>query len=404
MESNIQTPPPSSTITADHSSSLFPQPLSPHPPSASNNTNHILEITLISAQDLSPVCKSLRTYALTWVNPNRKRTTRVDNQGHSNPTWNDKFSFRVDDEFLNSESSAVHVEIYTVSWFRDILVGTVKVLLNNLINPFDRSKKFVALQIRRPSGNPQGILNLGVALIDKSKRSMPLFNQITPLSLDHRDILDRKINDINAQDQMINENFPEDEEKLQINNKIQLWQSQNLGYSDVNTGEFPNQAGSICNGSMVNGSIVNGSELCSDIGPSASIVAAEIAKKLQPLPPPRVPSKELNKEYSGEGEDGESSILEELTAEEAYAKGLALSTEGRKKEAAAPEKCQRGSGGHPRRNTDGGLYSCFGNAYCFEFTIVCGASNNNNQGNRRVNNSNSSGKGRKKLSTDINSA
>ncbi|KAJ8544123.1 hypothetical protein K7X08_028634 [Anisodus acutangulus] len=377
-QSNIQTSPPSSTITADHNSSLSSQPLSPSP-----NTNHILEINLISAQDLSPVCKSLRTYALTWVNPNRKRTTKVDNQGHTNPNWNDKFSFRIDDEFLNSESSAVHVEIYTVSWFRDILVGTVKVLLDNLINPFDKSKKFVVLQIRRPNGNPQGILNMGVALIDKSKRSMPLFNEITPLSMDHRDILDRKINDINAQDQMINVNNNQDnDEKLQISDKIQLWQSQSLGYCD--NGEFPNQAGSICNGSMA-----NGSELCSDIGPSASIVAAEIAKKLHPMPPPpqRVPSK------ATAPDEAESSILEELTAEEAYAKGL----EEKKKKAAAPAKGQR----HTRRNTDGGLYSCFGNAYCFEFTIVCGAgNNNNNQGNSRVNDSNNStGKSRKKINS-----
>lgn len=357
-----QTPTPSSTITAD--SSLSSQPHSRHLPSASpNNNNHILEITLISAQDLSPVCKSLRTYALTWVNPNRKRTTRVDNHGHNNPNWNDKFSFRVDDEFLSSDSSAIHVEIYTVSWFRDILVGTVKVILNNLVNPFEntssnQSKKFVALQIRRPSGNPQGILNMGVALIDKSKRSMPLFSEITPLSLDHRDILDRKINDINAQDEMMNNNHNHTDEKL---HKIQMWQqSHNVGYSEINNnGEFPNQAGSI----------INGSELCSDIGPSASIVAAETAKKLQP------PS-------NRENEDGESSsILEELTAEEAYGKGL--------------EETKRAKGGHTRRDTDGGLYSCFGNAYCFEFTIVCGAGNN--QGNRRVNSS--TGKSRKKTNS-----
>ncbi|PHT33150.1 hypothetical protein CQW23_29487 [Capsicum baccatum] len=400
--SNIQTPTPSSTITADSSISSQ-QSVFPHGLLGSPNSNHVLEITLISAQDLSPVCKSLRTYALAWVNPNRKRTTRVDNQGHTNPNWNDKFSFRVDDEFLNSESSAVHVEIYTVSWFRDILVGTVKVVLDNLINPLDRinnqnqNKKFVALQIRKPSGNPQGILNMGVALVDKTKRSLPLFNEITPLSLDHRDILDRKINaqDQNQMTNGNNTNQHDDEEKLQISNKIQMWQSQNnLGYSDItNTGEFPNQAGSICNGSIAN----NGSELCSDIGPSASIVAAEIAKKLHPMQPRRLSSRAMNNKESVEGKDGEkNSILEELTAEEAYAKGL--EKKNNKEETATAE---RATGGRTRRNTDGGgLYSCFGNAYCFEFTIVCGASNTNNQRNHRDNNnSNSTGKSRKKTNS-----
>lgn len=366
-----QTPAPSSTITAD--SSLSSQPHSRHLSSASPNNNHVLEITLISAQDLSPVCKSLRTYALTWVDPNRKRTTRVDNQGHNNPNWNDKFTFRVNDEFLNSDTSAVHVEIYTVSWFRDILVGTVKVFLNNILSnrstspsPSNQSKKFVALQIRRPSGNPQGILNMGVALIDKSKRSMPLFNEISPLSMDHRDILDRKIN---AQEE---DDINKKEDEVQISNRIQMWQSHSLGYSELNdnSGDFPNQAGSICNGS-----IMNGSELCSDIGPSASIVAAETAKKLHSMQPQRA--------LNAENEDGDSSILEELTAEEAYAKGLAERKKG------ATEQGR----GHNRRNTEGGLYSCFGNAYCFEFTIVCGTGNNN-QGTRSVNSSNSNGKSR----------
>lgn len=57
--------------------------------------NNILEISLISAQDLAPISKSLRTYAVTWINPNKKKTTRIDNEDHNNPTWNDKFSFKV---------------------------------------------------------------------------------------------------------------------------------------------------------------------------------------------------------------------------------------------------------------------------------------------------------------------
>ncbi|XP_009795461.1 uncharacterized protein LOC107806289 [Nicotiana tabacum] len=390
---NISTTPESSSL------SYQPSPNSNNIAPSSSNYNHILEISLISAQDLAPVSKSLRTYALAWINPNKKRSTRIDNEGHNNPTWNDKFSFKVNDEFLYSETSAVHVEIYTVSWFRDVLVGTVHVLLNNLINPFinnSNGKRFVALQIRRPSGNPQGILNMGVSLIHSSMRSMPLIcNEImNPSSLDYRDILDKKMN----------ENYQEDDEKQrQINDKIQLWRSLSLGYSEVNNEDFPNKAGSVCNGSMVNGSmcngsIVNGSELCSDIGPSASIVAAEIAAKRYQPPPQKVQIKQPK-----EMEDGESSILEDLTAEEAYAKGLASSMEKGRKETAALAVV---NGGHSRRNSDGGLFSCFGNAYGIEFRIVCGASNNNNKNNHgnsgRI--PNTSNRSRKKWSSETNSA
>ncbi|KAJ8540254.1 hypothetical protein K7X08_030173 [Anisodus acutangulus] len=317
---------------------------------------------------------------------------------------------KVNDEFLYAEDSAVHVEIYTVSWFRDVLVGTIHVLLNNLINPFVKfqnstGKRFVALQIRRPSGNPQGILNMGVVIIESSMKSMPLLgNEIMdPSSLDYRDILDKKMN----------ENYQEvdDEKQREINDKVHLWRSLSLGYSEVNNEDFPNKGGSICNGSMVNGSMVNGSELCSDVGPSASIVAAEIAAKryqpsLQPARLPEPPLQEVQKQPE-KMEDGESSIIsEDLTAEEAYAKGLTSSSRERWRKETAVAQSQAVTVGHSRQTSDGGgLFSCFGNAYGIEFRIVCRANNNNNNNlgsSSRI--PNTSNKGRKKWSSETNSA
>ncbi|XP_039046315.1 uncharacterized protein LOC120186483 [Hibiscus syriacus] len=147
----------------------------------------LLELNLISAQDLEPIVRrGMKTYAVAWVNPKRKLTTRIDTEGHTNPTWNDKFIFRVDDEFLSSETSAVMVEIYAVHWFRDIHVGTVRIIIGNLLKTsssdqcleFELGMRFVALQVRRPSGRPQGILNIGLTLLDGSRRSMPLYMQM----------------------------------------------------------------------------------------------------------------------------------------------------------------------------------------------------------------------------------
>lgn len=45
-------------------------------------------------------------------------------------------------------------------------------------------------QIRRPSGRPQGILNLGVAVLDPSMRSMPLYTQPAMSAVGYRDIMD----------------------------------------------------------------------------------------------------------------------------------------------------------------------------------------------------------------------
>ncbi|KAM7485429.1 hypothetical protein LguiA_001438 [Lonicera macranthoides] len=159
----------------------------------------LLEINIISAQDLEPVSRKMKTYATAWVHPNRKLTSRVDSEGHNNPTWNDKFVFRVDEEFLQLDTSAVMIEIYARSWFRDTLVGTVRVLVGNLFPPHTRPQphhhnlhlgmRFVALQVRRNSGRPQGLLNIGVALLDSSMRSMPLYNTIAASAVGYQDLM-----------------------------------------------------------------------------------------------------------------------------------------------------------------------------------------------------------------------
>lgn len=158
----------------------------------------LLELNVVSAQDLAPVSRTMRTYAVAWVHPDRKLSTRVDTNGHNNPTWNDKFVFRVDEEFLHEDTSAVMIEIYALHWFRDVHVGTIRVLVGNLIPPSKRTYKhyrpqvgmrFVALQVRRPSGRPQGILNIGVALLHSSMRSMPLYSQQSTSAVGYKELM-----------------------------------------------------------------------------------------------------------------------------------------------------------------------------------------------------------------------
>lgn len=98
----------------------------------SSSTLHLLELNIISAQDLHPVTQSMHTYAVAWVNPRSKLSTRVDADGHANPTWNDKFVFRIDDDFLRSDTSAVVVDVFSSRFFRDTPVGSVRVLLSSL--------------------------------------------------------------------------------------------------------------------------------------------------------------------------------------------------------------------------------------------------------------------------------
>jgi hypothetical protein len=317
----------------------------------------------------------MRTYAIAWVHPNRKLSTRIDNKGHNNPTWNEKFAFRVNDDFLYSETSTVTVEIFAVAWFRDVLVGSVRVLVNDLVQSSvqtqsNSSVRFVALQIRRSNGTPQGILNMGVSLINSAIRSMPLcreFGGSITTSSDDNNIVNKLIT--------LTPNRVEDEdaEKEKLKQKVELWRSRSAGTElpgSVCNGSVIN--GSVCNGPVINGSVcngsmVNGSELCSDVGPSASIVAAEIADRWRPLF--ARPNPYTNRVAADP--DPEGSVLDELTSEEAAARGWRRDL---------PAK---NGGKHARRRSDGGGFRCF--AYGLEFTIVCGAADEtNNHNNSKI--------------------
>ncbi|KAL7203275.1 hypothetical protein ACSBR2_016547 [Camellia fascicularis] len=131
---------------------------------------HLLEINLISAQGLktpSANLRRLKTYAIAWVDSSAKLRTPVDRLGGENPTWNEKFLFRVSSEFLSSETSAVSVEIYAVGYIKDPLVGTVRFLLSSCISAASvGTPAFTAVQIRRPSGRFHGVLNIAATVLD----------------------------------------------------------------------------------------------------------------------------------------------------------------------------------------------------------------------------------------------
>ncbi|KAJ7973532.1 Calcium-dependent lipid-binding (CaLB domain) family protein [Quillaja saponaria] len=348
--------------------------------------SQLLEINLISAQDLAPASKNMRPYAVMWLHPDRKLSTRVDQNGDNNPTWNEKFVFRVDEEFLNDDTSAIMIEIYTSAWIRDVLVGTVGVLVNNLLPTPSRSSdrkskmRFVGLQIRRPSGRPQGILNIGVTLVEGTMRSMPIYSDLSDSAVGYWDE-DVKLHKSNQtpQKQSVKEN---NGQIVPINSKIIMLTRSQSERTDTMSDLYPaKQVDSTINGGSEIGlphrGNVNAKEsLCSDVGPSPSVVAAAIAKGLYPVP-------------GGGTEEMGSSILEDWTEHN--------STEGPKTkierwrtelpprydhlESKKLNSSHRRTGKTPKKpgignhNRGNGLFSCFGKVCGCEISITCGGGN-----------------------------
>jgi hypothetical protein len=341
----------------------------------------LLEINVISGQDLAPVSKSMRTYAIVWVHPGRKLSTKVDQNGHTNPQWNEKFVFRVDDTFINAENSSIMIEVYAAAWLRDVQIGSVNVLISNLFPSHNNNNKmrFVALQVRRPSGRPQGILNLGVQLLDTTMRSMPLYTELSVSAVGFDDLIDAKTIGQSLEEKSAKlRRTQSDQTDQTISDKSGIKESgvRSLGGSLINSSVVKRDNG---NGNGANGSMINGS-LCSDVGPSASVVAAAIAKGLI-----KTPANAVQHDTDG----ARSSVVEDWTENDSI-EGLRTKLERWRTELPPihdsdlrkmQSKSRRKK--HRRRTEGGGLFTCFG--FGCEISITWGGRNNKKKnGNGKV--------------------
>uniref|UniRef100_A0A0E0K6T8 C2 domain-containing protein n=1 Tax=Oryza punctata TaxID=4537 RepID=A0A0E0K6T8_ORYPU len=158
---------------------------SPSPSPPPSTLLQMLEVTVISAQDLHRrFGRRVRAYAVAWADDAHKLRTGVDLAGGADPTWNDRFLFRVDDDFLRSETAAVTVEVRAPRRFGgDAVLGVTRIVVSTFVGSSGPSsargptgRQVAALQLRRPrSLRPQGIVNVAVALLDASDaRAVPL--------------------------------------------------------------------------------------------------------------------------------------------------------------------------------------------------------------------------------------
>ncbi|KAL4637654.1 hypothetical protein ACB092_03G092700 [Castanea dentata] len=315
--------------------------------------SHLLEINLVSAQDLEPVSKVMNTYAVTWLNPERKLLTKVDQDGYTNPTWNEKFLFKVDNEFLNSDTSAIMVEIHASSWLRDILIGTVRVLVNNLLLPQATSRKgksrmrIVPLQVRRPSGRPQGILNVGVTLLDSNISSLPIYRQFSASAIGYWDIMavnkarpkksEEEAPSSNDVDMNTNTNKKATNIKSEVSSSTNYTdnRSEQQNFDAFMRGKFniPKKPLSSVESSMLD-------DWATEITTSAEGLKSKIARWQYTLPP-----------------------IQDSTYQ--------------KYETPAVQTIRRSSRHRRRHSTGGGgsgrgLFSCFGKACGLRFSIICG--------------------------------
>uniref|UniRef100_A0A0C9S580 TSA: Wollemia nobilis Ref_Wollemi_Transcript_13196_982 transcribed RNA sequence n=1 Tax=Wollemia nobilis TaxID=56998 RepID=A0A0C9S580_9CONI len=129
-----------------------------------------IEVRIISADDLEDVKRfgKMRCYAVAYIDPHHKTSTQVDDDGGINPVWNEKLLLQADEDLLSDMMAAMTVDIYARGHIRDKVVGTARILIADVIKGGDFSDysndpvKCIAVQVWRPLGRPQGILNIWI--------------------------------------------------------------------------------------------------------------------------------------------------------------------------------------------------------------------------------------------------
>lgn len=137
-----------------------------------------VEITLISGRDLkNGDSKSIRASAVAWItndpNNNKRQQTPFDRDNGSNPIWNHVITFTLDKAALKQEGRLIlEMAIYTETTSGEEEIGRVSLPLMEFLQSV-RSQfggKPFRCQIRDPSGEPKGNLDISVKMDFSLKR------------------------------------------------------------------------------------------------------------------------------------------------------------------------------------------------------------------------------------------
>ncbi|KAF9594934.1 hypothetical protein IFM89_035504 [Coptis chinensis] len=136
-----------------------------------------LDITIITAKHLKNVNwrhGELKPYVTISIDPTRRFTTKPSDDINTNrPIWNERFIIPINiplhDALLSLEIS--HSEISQTPSLKP--VGSVQFPLKELISNSDESNTIRVLELRRPSGRPQGKIRVKLGLRERERPTPP---------------------------------------------------------------------------------------------------------------------------------------------------------------------------------------------------------------------------------------
>lgn len=128
-----------------------------------------LEVTVTSAKNLKNINwrhGPLKPYAVVWVDPKNKSTTRVDETGDESPVWDQKLVIPFNDPI---EDSTLYIDIVHAYPDEDTkpLIGSAKLKLKDVVDDVGFGQLYTdSLKLKRPSGRPHGKVDVKVLVKD----------------------------------------------------------------------------------------------------------------------------------------------------------------------------------------------------------------------------------------------
>ncbi|KAH7425383.1 hypothetical protein KP509_11G051500 [Ceratopteris richardii] len=132
-----------------------------------------VDVTIVSAENVkrAPLLGKIRTYAVVWVEKQNRYKTRVDEDGNTNPSWNESLSLSVPESLFCHPGSYLHVEIYrTGSILGDKFLSMASIPLSELLRKPD-GKEILMYELRGRSGKRKGAVRLSMRVGEKTTMS-----------------------------------------------------------------------------------------------------------------------------------------------------------------------------------------------------------------------------------------
>ncbi|PQQ20627.1 protein SRC2 [Prunus yedoensis var. nudiflora] len=138
-------------------------------------SGHEVQVKLSSARDLKNVNwrnGPVKPYAVVWVDPKNKCSTRVDEEGDTSPYWDETLTIPLPGPV--DGDTTLYIDVVHAGSHPDTkpLIGSARLKLREVLDDvgFDE-RASRTLQLKRPSGRPQGKVDVKVTIREPRYRA-----------------------------------------------------------------------------------------------------------------------------------------------------------------------------------------------------------------------------------------